>query len=204
VCVATSPVKRPRNKKAVPREEHRFSKSLSVKDGLVTTITSAAITTVAAAVTIATATTAAAAVTAATTPAAVATTATATAALFARLRFVDFDIASVNVLAVESFDCSVHRSFGIHRHEGETTGASALTIGGKVHVRNGTVLGEEGLEILLSRVERQIANIHFHNQWGGSLPGAVSIDCSQLAGFRSPPNSKDSPGNTSDLDFAKL
>jgi hypothetical protein len=192
----------PDTKKAAPREEHRFSKILSAGDILVTTIASAAITTVAAAVTIATATTTTAAVTAATTTAAVATTATAT--LFARLGFVDFDIASVNVLAVESFDRSVHGSFGIHRHEGETTGASALTIGGKVHVRNGTVLGEEGLEILLSRVERQIANIHFHNHCGGSLPGAVSIDCSQLAGFRSPPNSNDSPGNTSDLDFAKL
>jgi len=97
----------PDTKKAAPREERRFSKSLSDQDILVTTIASAAVATVSTAVTIATAT-ATTAVTAAATTAAVATA--ATAALFARLGFVDFDIASVNVLAVESFDRSVHRS----------------------------------------------------------------------------------------------
>jgi Mrp family chromosome partitioning ATPase len=94
----------PDTKKAAPREERRFSKSLSDQDILVSTIASAAVATVSTAVTIATAT-ATTAVTAAATTAAV-----ATAALFARLGFVDFDIASVNVLAVESFDRSVHRS----------------------------------------------------------------------------------------------
>jgi hypothetical protein len=99
----------PDTKKAAPREERRFPKSLSDQDILVTTIASAAVATVSTAVTIATATATTAAVTT-TTTAAVTTATAATAALFARLGFVDFDIASVNVLAVESFDRSVHRS----------------------------------------------------------------------------------------------
>jgi hypothetical protein len=103
-------MKRPDTKKAAPREERRFPKSLSDQDILVTTIASAAVATVSTAVTIATATATTAAVTTTTTTAAVTTATAATAALFARLGFVDFDIASVNVLAVESFDRSVHRS----------------------------------------------------------------------------------------------
>lgn len=144
-------------KKAVPREEDRSVKVYSTVE-LVTTVASTAITTVSAAI----------ATTATATTAAVTTTTAASATLFTGLGFVDLDVASVHVLTVKILDRGVHGSFGVHRHEGEATGASAFAIRREVNISHGSVFGEEGLEVLLCRIERQIANIHFHNRFAVS------------------------------------
>ena len=87
---------------------------------------------------------------------------TTAATLFARLCFVHFKGASIEVGAVGTFDRGFHVLLGVHSHEGKATRAAGLTILGDVSVSDGTILGEEGFEILLSRVERHVAYIHFH------------------------------------------
>jgi len=94
--------------------------------------------------------------------AAVSAAATAAAAFFTRLGFVDLEIASAEVRSVEGLDGAHHGSIRVHGHESEATWLAALTVDWQVHVRHLAVLGKQVLNVLLGRLKRQVAYIHFH------------------------------------------
>jgi hypothetical protein len=154
----------PRSKKAAPREERR----LEILEGWCgtrsVTATAAAARRLAAAV-----------------------SAAAAAALFTGLGFVDLEVAAAEILTVGGADRLVHGIVGIHGHEREAAGLAAVAVDREVDVGHLAVLGEQVLEFLLGRLERQVAYIHFHNRRMTPVPH-FRPSCSRESGFRSPPN----------------
>jgi hypothetical protein len=131
-----------------------------------TTGAAAAAATEAAAATAAAATEAATTAAATTTAAAEATTAAAAAAAsasFTRAGFVDGEIATINVLAVEGSDGSLSFRVVGHFDEAETAGAAGVTVHDEGRRSDLTESSEEILELRLRGLEREIADVHLHD-----------------------------------------
>ena len=103
----------------------------------------------------------------ATTTATEAATATAAAAteaagaLFLGTSLIDAELATAEVLAVEAVDGCRHFLGRAHGDEGEAARTTGDAIHWKEDVGHGAELGKEGLDVLLSGCEGQIAHIHF-------------------------------------------
>jgi hypothetical protein len=123
----------------------------------VATLATLATATAAVATTAAAATVAAAAATAAAEAAAAA--AAARSALGARLRLVDDEGASFEVLAVQGRDGRVAGVLVGHRHEAEAAGAAGLAIGSDEDVEHLTVTGEVDAEGVRRGAKAEISDI---------------------------------------------
>src|SRR5207245_5821264 len=89
--------------------------------------------------------------------AAAAPIAAATAALRLGSRFVDHEIAVTEEAPVQHLDCFLGFLFGRHLHEPETPRPAGELVGGDPDRLDGAGLGEELAEILLRRLEGQVA-----------------------------------------------
>src|ERR1041385_2012897 len=114
----------------------------------------------AAAATTATATTTSAAA-AATAVATSATTATATGTFFARPSFIDGQIATVDVFAMQGLDSLVGIFFGFHGHEREAARASAHFVHDQIDVSDRAMCCKQVLQIIFSGVEGKISHKQF-------------------------------------------
>ena len=144
-----------KNKKDGAPKELRPSKIQFVRTNrLVAALATIAIATATAAE--ATATTAAAAAEAATTAAAAEA---ATWALFLRTGFIDGELATTEVGAIELFSCGLGLIGRAHGDERETAGAAGHLVHGDVNVGHGTELAESGAKLVFGGLERQVADV---------------------------------------------
>jgi hypothetical protein len=136
---------------------------------LLTTAAAATTTAAVAATATAAATTAAVAATAtAATTTAVATTATAATtttaeaawALFFRTCFVNGEVTTTKIFAIQPLNRGSHSFWSVHRDESETTRAAAFTIDWEEDVGNGAKLGEKLTNIYVGSFEGEIPHIH--------------------------------------------
>jgi hypothetical protein len=117
---------------------------------------------------------AAAAATAAATTAVSAAAATATGTVFARTGFVNPQRAAMEFFAVELGDRLLSFRVRPHLHERESAGLARDTIHDQIAARHGSGLAEEFLEIVLHRLEGQIAYIQFRTHLLTSLHDRTS------------------------------
>jgi hypothetical protein len=113
-----------------------------------------------------TATAAAAATTAVATTATAATAATTTAtaeaawAFFFRTCFVNGEVTTTKIFAIQPLNRGSHSFWSVHRDESETTRAAAFTIDWEEDVGNGAKLGEKLTNIYIGSFEGEIPHIH--------------------------------------------
>jgi hypothetical protein len=121
---------------------------------------------------------AAAAAAAVTTAAAAAAT---TTAIFTRSGLVDLQVATLEILSVESLDGVHHRALGVHCNKRESARASAFPIGRDEHFGHFTVLPEQRPEIIFTSLEGDIPHIHFHRfNWFARIP----VNLQTVPGYR--------------------
>jgi hypothetical protein len=126
-----------------------------------TVAAAAATTTVAAAASAAATTVAAAASAAAATVAATATAAATTCwALFFRTGFIDCEVATSEILAIQTLNCSRHGLRSIHANESKATWASAFTVNWEKDVCDNAELGEKLADIDIASFEGEIPHVH--------------------------------------------
>jgi hypothetical protein len=127
-----------------------------------TTAAVAATATAAATTAVATTATAAATTAVATTATAATTTATAEAAwaFFFRTCFVNGEVTTTKIFAIQPLNRGSHSFWSVHRDESETTRAAAFTIDWEEDVGNGAKLGEKLTNIYIGSFEGEIPHIH--------------------------------------------
>ena len=121
----------------------------------------------------------AAAAMSATAAAAAVTAATATA--FARLGFVDAQVATLEILSVKALDCAHHGILGVHRDKRETTGAAGFPVRGQVDVGHLPVFAKQIAKIVFAATKGEVPHIHFHRFESGPRGPA---DCEAVPVFR--------------------
>lgn len=91
-------------------------------------------------------------------------TATTTAAVFARLGFVDLEVSPHVVLAVEGGDGCATGIFILHFDEAEAAGASGFAIGDEVDFFHRAMGFEESANIAFRGIEGEITDIYIEHQ----------------------------------------
>ena len=89
------------------------------------------------------------------------TTAAATGwTFFFRTSFIDCEIATTEILAIETLNCSRHGLRSIHANKSETTWASTFTVNWEKDVCNNAKLGEKLADIDIASFEGEIPHVH--------------------------------------------
>ena len=123
----------------------------------------------------------AAAAMSATAAAAAVTAAAATTTAFARLGFVDAQVATLEILSVKALDCAHHGILGVHRDKRETTGAAGFPVRGQVDVGHLPVFAKQIAKIVFAATKGEVPHIHFHRFESGPRG---PVDCEAVPVFR--------------------
>jgi hypothetical protein len=82
-------------------------------------------------------------------------------AVFARLGFVDSQIAAIMGLAMQTFDSFLRIFLGFHGHKAEAARASGHFVHDDVSLGNWAVGSEQVTQFVLSGIERKVPNKQF-------------------------------------------